>query len=176
MREAQLALLNARHEPCSAAGIDFMSSEYSRKLVARFEVLVVLALKVLLTLAVALAIVLLYVLFINGVREQTTAIDNVGRLQSALQQVFAGVLLVLLGLELIETLNVYAAEHHVRIEVILIVAMIALGRHIVQMDFEHLSGPVLLGVAGLMTGLAASYFLITSAHRRPLAHDQEDGR
>ena len=45
------------------------------------------------------------------------------------------------------------------------VAMIALGRHIVQMDFEHLSGPVLLGVALLMVALATSYFVIRRAHR-----------
>ena len=155
--------------------IDIMSNGNSHKVVARFEAATVLALKILLTLAVALAVVLLYVLFINGVRSQLTAIDNVSGLQASLQQVFAGVLLVLLGLELIETLHVYAAEHHVRIEVILIVAMIALGRHIVQMDFEHLSGPVLLGVAGLMTGLAVSYFLITTAHRPASDRDHKEG-
>ena len=143
-----------------------MADEHPTDLFKRFEAVSVMALKLLLILSVVLAIGILYVMFVNGVRAQLTAIDSVGNLQRALQQVFAGVLLVLLGLELIETLNAFAAEHRIRIEIILIVAMIALGRHIVQMDFEHLSGPLLLGIAGLMTALAASYFLIKAAHRQ----------
>jgi uncharacterized membrane protein (DUF373 family) len=131
---------------------------------ARFEALTVAALKLLLVLAVAVAVVVLYVLFVGGIRANITSIDTMSSLQKALQQVFAGVLLVLLGLELIETLKAYAADHHVRIEVVLIVAMIALGRHVVQMDFEHLSGPVLLSVGGLLIALAVSYFLIRKAH------------
>lgn len=131
----------------------------------KFEAASVIVLKLLLIMSVAVAIVMLYVLFFSGIREHLNAIDSVGGLQTALQHVFAGVLLVLLGLELIETLNAYSADHHVRIEVVLIVAMIALGRHIVQMDFAHLSGPVLLGVAALTFALAASYFVIKRAHR-----------
>ena len=136
----------------------------------KFEAASVVVLKLLLMLSVAVAIVMLYVLFFGGIREHLTSIESVVGLQTALQHVFAGVLLVLLGLELIETLNAYSADHHVRIEVVLIVAMIALGRHIVQMDFEHLSGPVLFGVAALMIALAVSYFAIRRSHRdeRPL--------
>jgi uncharacterized membrane protein (DUF373 family) len=153
-----------------------MRNGYTHEVLKRFEAAAVIMLKLLLVLAVALAIVVLYVLFVDGVRTNVTSIDRVSGLQSSLQQVFAGVLLVLLGLELLETLSAYSAEHRVRIEVVLIVAMIALGRHIVQMDFGHLSGPVLLGIAGLMTALAASYFLIKSAHRQSEAPDAEDVR
>lgn len=142
-----------------------MNKRYSvEAMMKRFEIGVVMVLKLLLVLAVALGIVILYVLFINGIRAHLTDINSVSGLQSALQRVFAGVLLVLLGLELIETLNSYSAEHRVRIEVVLVVAMIALGRHIVQIDFEQTSGPQLLGVAALITGLAASYFLTRRAH------------
>lgn len=142
-----------------------MPNDYLKKLLARFETVSVMAVRLLLILSVAVAVAILYVMFFNGVWTQLSTIDSVSNLQRALQQVFAGVLLILLGLELIETLNAYSSNHGVRIEIILIVAMIALGRHIVQMDFEHLSGPVLIGVAGLMIALAASYFLIKSAHR-----------
>ena len=131
----------------------------------KFEAASVTVLKLLLIMSVAVAIILLYVLFFRGIGTYLTSIEDVGGLQTGLQRVFAGVLLVLLGLELIETLNAYSADHHVRIEVVLIVAMIALGRHIVQMDFEHLSGPVLFGVAALMIALAVSYFAIRRSHR-----------
>jgi uncharacterized membrane protein (DUF373 family) len=87
-------------------------------------------------------------------------LESAGGLQVALQNVFGGVLLVLLGLELIDTLKVYFAEHSIRTEVILIVAMIAVGRHIIQIDYEHTSGLELIGMATIMVALAASYFLV----------------
>ena len=136
----------------------------AREAFKKFESASVILLKLLLIMSVAVAIIMLYVLFFSGIRAHLASIGSVSGLQTALQHVFAGVLLVLLGLELIETLNAYSADHHVRIEVVLIVAMIALGRHIVQMDFEHLSAPVLFGSAGLMAALSVSYLAIKRAH------------
>ena len=53
---------------------------------------------------------------------------------------------------------------------ILVVAIIAVGRHIIQIDFEHTSGAVLAGTATLMLALAASYALIRwSSARHALA-------
>ena len=73
---------------------------------------------------------------------------------------FAGVLLLLLGLELLETMKTYFSDFHVRTEVILIVAMIAVGRHIVQIDFEHIPAASLGGIGVLMLALSVSYFLV----------------
>ena len=131
----------------------------------RFEVAAVIAVGLLLVLAIVIAIVILYVLFINGIRTNLATIDTVDAVQEAVQRVFAGVLLVLLGLELIETLRFYFVEHRIRIEMVLIVAMIAVGRHIVQVDLEHTDAAALLGVAALMIALAASYFLVKGTHR-----------
>jgi uncharacterized membrane protein (DUF373 family) len=74
------------------------------------------------------------------------------RLNSALQRVILVsvqifLLLVLLGLELLETVRTYFAEHRIRLEVIMIIAMIAVSRHIITIDFEHADGVWLTGVA-----------------------------
>ena len=130
------------------------------KIIKKFEVVAVMAVELLLLVAVALAILVLFVLFIHGIRTNLGAIHTVVQMQVDLQRIFAGVLLVLLGLELVETLQNYFAERHVRVEVILIVAMIAIGRHIVQLDIERVSGSTLLGVAALIVALAVSYFLV----------------
>jgi uncharacterized membrane protein (DUF373 family) len=115
----------------------------------------------LLAVAVALAVVVLYVgLFAALSAGLATTLESAGGLQVALQNVFGGVLLVLLGLELIDTLKVYFAEHSIRTEVILIVAMIAVGRHIIQIDYHDTSGLELIGMATIMIALAVSYFLI----------------
>lgn len=143
-----------------------MRTTFSGERLAKgFAVAAVTAVGLLLVLAIVIAIVILYVLFINGVRDQLTTIDTVEAVQEAVQQVFAGVLLVLLGLELIEMLRFYFVQHRIRIEMVLIVAMIAVGRHIVQIDLEHTAAPALLGVAALILALAASYFLVKGTHR-----------
>ena len=144
-----------------------MSDQYpGEKIVKKFEFVAVLAVQLLLVMTVAIAIIVLYVLFINGVTTNLREIHNIGEMQRALQKAFAGALLVLMGLELIETLKTYFAEHHVRIEVILIVALIAMGRHLVQLDFEHMSGSSTAGVAALLVALSISYALVKRVHRK----------
>ena len=64
-----------------------------------------------------------------------------------------------------ETLKTYFHEHRVRVEVILIVSIIAVGRHIIQVDYEHMSGSQLIGLGGLMLALTGGYFLVTKTHR-----------
>jgi uncharacterized membrane protein (DUF373 family) len=128
-----------------------------------FETTVVVMVGLLLAVTVAIAVAMLYVLLFTGLRDGLASVESVGNLQVALQNVFGGVLLVLLGLELIDTLKVYFAEHNIRTEVILIVAMIAVGRHIIQIDYEHAGGMELLGTAAIMIALAVSYFLVKRA-------------
>ena len=130
------------------------------KLVRGFELFIVCAAGLLLMLAVAVATVLMYGLFVSGIQNNLGSIQSVAETQSAVQRVFAGVLLLLLGLELLETLKTYFSDYHVRTEVILIVAMIAVGRHIVQIDFEHMAPGSLAGVAMLILALSISYFLV----------------
>ena len=72
--------------------------------------------------------------------------------------------MVLLGLELLQTLKAYFREHQLQIEVILVVAMIAIGRHIIQVDIAHMPGAQLAGLALLIASLAASYYLVKKAH------------
>jgi membrane-anchored protein YejM (alkaline phosphatase superfamily) len=68
----------------------------------KFKVVVVIAVAILLLLSVTIAIFVLYALFINGLRSHLVSVHSVGNMQGELQRVFAGVLLVLLGLELLE--------------------------------------------------------------------------
>ncbi len=51
-----------------------------------------------------------------------------------------GFLVVVMGLEVLETLKIYLRDHYVRLEVILIVAVIAVCRQVIEIDFEHAGG------------------------------------
>jgi uncharacterized membrane protein (DUF373 family) len=146
----------ARSRPAGALSVA------SERIVRLSEVIVVSAAGLLVVASVTLAAGTMFALFINGLRRGLQSIDSIQDLQVAVQRVFAGVLLLMLGLELLETLKSYFTESRIKIEVILIVALIAVGRHIMLIDIEHTDGAVLLGAAALTLALALSYILVRS--------------
>jgi uncharacterized membrane protein (DUF373 family) len=138
------------------------------KVISNVEVTAVTGMQVLLIVMVAVATVVLYVLLAKNLVSQLARIESAAGLLPTLQQSFAGVLTVVLGLELLETLKAYFTEHHVRLEVILVVAIVAVGRQVILLDFEHTSGTVLLGLSGVILALTLGYFLIKRA-QAPIA-------
>src|SRR4051812_9841596 len=100
------------------------SPSLGNRLVAKFEALIIALLQLLLVIAVTAGTAQLFILFIKRLPESWNSIDSAGDLHTVLQNAFGGVLVVVLGLELIETLKVYFHEHQVRVEVIMIVGLI----------------------------------------------------
>lgn len=123
--------------------------------------LILVSVQVFLLIVIVLAVIVLGVLAYRGIGDgQILAIDSAPEFQMRVQNAFGGALLVLLGLELLETVRTYFVEHRVRLEVIMIVAMIAVSRHIITIDFEHADGLWLVGVASLVVALGAAYYLV----------------
>ncbi|HEY5782751.1 MAG TPA: phosphate-starvation-inducible PsiE family protein [Lysobacter sp.] len=124
-----------------------------------FEHWVVSAVQVLLMVMIVLGLLDLVYLLFRGARSDLLNIQTEGQLQRAMQQGFAGILLVLIGLELLETVRAYLKSHRIRLEVVLIVAVIALGRHIVELELEDVDGLTLVGIAALIAALVGGYYL-----------------
>ena len=133
------------------------------RILSKLEVAAIAAMQVLMIVMVLVATFVLYVLLIKNLLSQAARIESAAGLIPMMQQSFAGVLTVVLGLELLETLKTYFTEHHIRLEVILVVAIIAVGRHIIQVDFEHTPGTVLLGLSGVILALTLGYLFINNA-------------
>lgn len=115
--------------------------------------------QLLLMALIALGLLDLFYLLVRGVSGKLASIHSVGDLQHAMQHGFAGILLILIGLELIETVRVYLHDQHVRLETVLAVAVIAVGRHILEIDLQATGGMTLIGIAALTLALAIGYFL-----------------
>jgi uncharacterized membrane protein (DUF373 family) len=82
-----------------------------------------------------------------------------------LLKLFGLFLLILLGLELLETLKAYFRDDLIHVEVVLIVAMIALARKVIILEFKETSPLILVGAAALMLALGISYRLIIGTLR-----------
>lgn len=129
-----------------------------------FENVTIRVMKVLLMIVIALAVIELGVLLFNGIvkllKNGLRDIGTVSELQVHVQRAFGGFLLVILGLELLETLKSFFTEHRIRLQIIMIVAIIATARHVILLDVGHLDGVILVGIGALVLSLTGGYFLI----------------
>lgn len=132
---------------------------------AKFETLVIAAAQIMLILTItAVMLELAWIIYLqtsSRIREIRTVAD----LQRTSQAAFGGVLLVLLSLELLESLRTYFTEHRVRLELILVAATIAVGRHIILIDLEHADGLQLIGVGALVLALTTGCYLTKRSFR-----------
>jgi uncharacterized membrane protein (DUF373 family) len=143
--------------------------------VEKFEKIVVAVLALLLVVIVTVVLAAVAYLFVRKMGAFVTSVDTIAEVQQAALRAFSGILLVLLGLELLETVKVYFREHSVRVEVILLVGLIAMGRHVLEIDLHQIDAMVLFGFSALLLSLAVCYFLVKrveySAHSRTLHRD-----
>jgi uncharacterized membrane protein (DUF373 family) len=80
-----------------------------------------------------------------------------------LMDLFGVFLLVLIGIELLDTIKVYFKKHDIHVEVVMLVALIAIARKIILMDFDKYSGFEILGIASIVISLALGYYFIKKA-------------
>ena len=128
-----------------------------KRLSLLFDTWVLWILRGIMALGIGTALLILVLLVFREIGRSWGQIDSVTELQEAVQALFAGVLLVVLGLELLDTLRNYFIEHRFRVEFLISVALIAVARHIIQLDYEHASPWLLMAIALLIFSLAASY-------------------
>ena len=74
-------------------------------------------------------------------------------------------LLVLIGVELLETVKMYLTQKTVHVEVVYTVAMIAIARKVIILDIKEVSGLTLIGIATIIVALSSGYYLLTK--KRP---------
>lgn len=77
---------------------------------------------------------------------------------SELLDIFGFFLLVLIGIELLETIKAYLVENVIHVEVVLEVAVIAIARKVIILDLEKYDGLTLIGTAALIAAVAAALF------------------
>jgi len=92
-------------------------------------------------------------------------------------ELFGGLLLVLIGIELLDTIKIYLKDNIIHVEVVILVAIIALARKIIILKVEDYSGAVIIGIGVLILALTGAYYLIRKAELMTIVPDNnpEDG-
>ncbi|TKB28322.1 phosphate-starvation-inducible E-like protein [Desulfopila sp. IMCC35006] len=124
----------------------------------KFERIVTAALVVLLAVVIVLALIDLVWLLIRDILKPPLFILDIGDLL----EIFGLFLLVLIGLELLETIKAYYVEGRVELRVIFAVALIALGRKIIILEPEKYCGLTLIGIGVIILALVAGFFVVSA--------------
>jgi uncharacterized membrane protein (DUF373 family) len=77
-----------------------------------------------------------------------------------LLNIFGYFLLILIGIELLETFSIYLHERAINVQVVLLVAMIALARKVIILDAKEMQSLTLVGIGFIILALAAGYYLV----------------
>lgn len=81
--------------------------------------------------------------------------------------------LVLVGIELLETLKMYTKEHVVHVEVVLLVALIVATRKIILIDYTTTPSDIFFGIAAIIIAIGVSYFLLKRASSISKKNEQQ---
>ena len=132
----------------------------------KIERVIVSALLVMMVITVFLATIEVGWILVNDVITEPMFLLEV----EELLDLFGLFLLVLIGIELMETLKVYLTERAIHVEVVFTVALIAVGRKVIILDVKELPGTTLLAIAAIIVAMSFGYFLLKYLRH----HEKED--
>jgi uncharacterized membrane protein (DUF373 family) len=75
-------------------------------------------------------------------------------------KIFGFFFMILIGLELIETIKVYLSKEIIPVEVIFLVAIIAITRKVIILDYKNLNPLTLIGMAAIILSLSIGYYVV----------------
>lgn len=76
---------------------------------------------------------------------------------------FGAFLIVLIGIELLETVKAYFRDDIVHVEVVLLIAIIAIARKVIVLEYDKYEPLTIAGIGVLIAALAVGYFFIKKA-------------
>lgn len=90
-----------------------------------------------------------------------------------LLDIFGFFLLILIGVELLETIKAYLAKKVVHSEIVLEVALIAITRKVIILDIKEYSGLSIIGIAALIVSIAIAYYFLKRPMNRSISKKTE---
>ena len=88
-----------------------------------------------------------------------------------LLDLFGFFLLILIGIELLETIKAYLQDKVIHSEIVLEVALIAIARKVIILDLKEYDSVVILGIAALIITIAGAYYILRQKIRIDLTSE-----
>jgi len=98
---------------------------------------------------------LVYIVYINLFVQTPLFLEN-----SELLGIFGYFLLVLIGVELLATVAAYINEKVIHVEVVILIAIIAIARGVILLDPVNTDAMSMFGIAAIIIALCAGYYFL----------------
>ena len=134
----------------------------------KFERIIVVSLITMMVIVVVLATIELGWLILRDIITPPIIILEIDELL----EIFGFFLLVLIGIELLETIKAYLLTNVIHVEIVLEVALIAIARKVIILDLNKYESLTLVGIAALIAAVALAYLVI----KRHIMPSNERGR
>lgn len=122
----------------------------------KFEKTVIGALIVMMVLVILISTIELAVLIVTDIFKPPRFWLGIDQLF----EIFGFFLLLLIGVELLETIKAYLSENVVHSEIVVEVALIAIARKVITLNVKDYQPMALIGIAALIISISLAYFLI----------------
>lgn len=120
-----------------------------------------ITLALLMMLAVVLSTIELAWILISEFRKPPVMLLDIRNLL----EIFGFFMMILIGLELLEIIKSHVTAKHIQIEIVLLVALIAIARKVIILEFKAMDPWALVGIAATILGLSVGYFLVARARK-----------
>jgi uncharacterized membrane protein (DUF373 family) len=124
-----------------------------------FEKTIVISLLGLMSLAVLVSTVELAIIVFQQIMKPPVFLLNI----TEMLEIFGFFLMVLIGLELLDTIKSYLEEDRVHAEVVILVALVAVSRKVIILNISEVSSDIIYGISTLIVALGIGYFFVKRA-------------
>jgi uncharacterized membrane protein (DUF373 family) len=133
-------------------------------LLTKTQKLIALVLGLLLIVVVALSTVDLGFLIAQDIWKPPRFLIPV----QGLLEIFSFFLVILIGVELLETLKAYVKKDVIHVRLVLEVALIAMARKVIILEPNSVTALTLFGMASLISALGVAFYFERKAHKEQL--------
>lgn len=132
---------------------------YLLGIVERVEKIILQALICLMGLVVLLSTLELTYILIQNLMTPPLLMLNIDKLLD----LFGYFFMILIGIELLETIKSYFKSDRLHVEVVITVSIIAIARKVIILDLKELPPLTLVGIGVIIIALSAGYYLLKQA-------------
>lgn len=127
----------------------------------KFQKVIVYVLIAMLILVISLSTAHLGMIIIKAIFKPPSFLFDINKLLD----IFGYFVLILIGIELLESFKAYLSEKEIHVEVVFTVALIALAHKIIIINIKEVQNHILIGIATLITAFSIGYYILRQSHR-----------
>jgi len=100
--------------------------------------------------------------------QEITDVTNSGMVLdiNELFRIFGFIFMILIGFELLESIEMYFKNNVIHAEVVLLIAVIAVARKVILLDLEKYNPIAIIGLSLIIIALGVCYFLIKRGNKK----------